>query len=351
MRTPLIHWLSVRVRFILLTFFLLSTLIPPYVPASAGFAEEDLELPAQQFLFVEEGFLMKTSSLGKQGSRLAFSEGIMHPVKEGESVEKIAVRYGVSAQTVRWANGLTGGAGIKPGQELLILPVDGVLHTVRRGQTLSRIAELYDIGMDDIVRQNRIKGGFIVAGEQLIIPGGKPVTGASAIAAADQALRFADALPSKDIRLPLVSTTITTTTSGPAPTAPTAGAVISQTLLQMPCKDCLFTQKYRAGHYAVDLQTRGGGPIYAAEDGTVIRADTGWQGGYGNVVEVDHGNGLVTLYAHNRILYVKEGDQVRRGQVIAEMGNTGLVHGPTGIHVHMEVRVNGVKRNPTLYLE
>ena len=69
------------------------------------------------------------------------------------------------------------------------------------------------------------------------------------------------------------------------------------------------------------------------------------------MVEVDHGNGLVTLYGHNKELYVKKGDTVSRGQTISWMGNSGLVYGPTGIHVHFEVRLNGVKKNPELYLE
>ncbi len=347
MRTPLLHWLSLRARVLLVVVFIAGSLLPPYVSTSAS-ATEDEELPAQQFLFVEEGFIMKSSSLGEQGSRLAFSEGIIHVVKNGESVDKIAARYSVSAETVRWANGITGAVALKPGQELLILPVDGVLHSVRRGQTLGRIAQLYDIPAEDIVRQNKIKGGFIIAGQQLIIPGGKPITGTSVMASADAALRFADQLPSKDIRLPFGETAPSGISRAPAAAA---AAILSQTLLQMPCKDCFYTQKYKPGHYAVDLQTRGGGPIYAAENGTVIRADTGWQGGYGSVIEIDHGNGLVTLYAHNKLLYVKSGDTVNRGQVIAEMGNTGLVHGPTGIHSHFEVRVNGVKKNPNLYLE
>ena len=345
MRTPLIRWLSLRVRALLIFLFLGSSLLPPYVPTPATAAEEE-EFHTQQFLFVEEGFLMKTSSLGEQGSRLAFSEGLIHRVKEGDSIEKIAARYGVSTQTIRWANGLTESSRIRPDQELVVLPVDGVLHTVRRGQTLGRIAQLYDIPLDAIVRQNRIQGSFVVAGEQIIIPGGKPITVDSAIASVDQALRFADALPSKDIRLPIGATADTIPVI-----APTVGASLSQTLLQMPCEDCFFTQKYHTGHYAVDLQTRGGGPIFAAENGTVIRADMGWNGGFGNVIEIDHGNNLITLYGHNRILYVKDGDTVKRGQVIAEMGNTGLVHGPTRIHVHFEVRVNGVKRNPELYIE
>ena len=91
MRTPLVRWLSLRVRVLLAVVFLASTLLPPYAQTSAT-GPEELEFPSQQFLFVEEGFLMKTSSLGEQGSRLAFSEGLVHTVREGESIEKIAAR-------------------------------------------------------------------------------------------------------------------------------------------------------------------------------------------------------------------------------------------------------------------
>ena len=101
----------------------------------------------------------------------------------------------------------------------------------------------------------------------------------------------------------------------------------------------------------MDMQERGGGPIYAAEAGTIPRADYGWNGGYGNVIEIDHGNELTTLYGHNKKLYVTEGDYVQRGQKIADMGNTGLVYGATGIHVHFEVISRGVKKNPLLYIE
>lgn len=346
MRTPLLRWLSLRVRILLLILLLASSLLPPYVPSSALGPEETI-LPEQQFLFVEEGFLMKSSSLGEQGSRLAYSEGLVHQVKEGESLPKIASRYGISVQTIRWANGMDANTALRPNQDLVILPVDGVLHTVRRGQTLGRIAQLYSVPQEAIAKQNKIEGGFIVAGQQLIIPDGKPVAPVPAtIASIDQTLRFADRLPSRDIRLQLPNAV------RPVPgRAPTVSAIITTAALQLPCANCIFTQKYRPGHYAVDIQTRGGGPIFAAEAGKVLRADKGWNGGYGNVVEIDHGDGLVTLYAHNKELYVEAGQAVARGQVIAQMGNTGLVHGPTGIHVHFEVRVNGVKKNPLLYLE
>lgn len=330
--------LSIRVRLSCAFVFVVGSFLPPYIPgASLAFEEEDFAAP--QFLFVEDGFLLKTSSLGLQGARLAYSESMVHTVKSGESLERLTQRYGISVQTIQWANDLEPGAPIHPGQELMILPVDGVLHTVRRGQTLLRIAQLYEVPLEDVARQNKIEGGFIVADQQLIIPGGKPII-------AGQKLRFGENLPgdlAAKVQPPLKAPK--------EATVPGAVAALTHGVLQLPCAGCLYTQYYRAGHYGVDLQTRGGGHVLAAEAGTVIRADYGWHGGYGNVIEVNHGNGLVTLYAHNKAFLVEVGDRVQRGQAIAEMGNTGRVYGQTGIHVHFEVHVNGVKRNPLLYLQ
>lgn len=361
MRTPTLRWLSLRVRLVCVTVLMFSVVIPPFVPKAALSGEEEAVAPSQ-LLLVEDGFLMKTSTIGQQASRLAFADVVIHKVKRGETVQTIAAQYNISADTVVSANNL-GSPSVREGQELLILPVDGVMHIVRNGQTLSRIAELYGVSQDAIVRQNDIKGGFIVAGQQLIVPGGKPIGGmAPAIAtiqetSGDTGLRFTDSLPAKDIQLQLRKAEDSGARTGvatPAPirNAPAVAANATAGVLQMPCNNCFFTQYYHPGHYAVDIQTRGGGPVFASEAGTVIRADDGgWNGGYGSVVEVDHGNGLVTLYAHNRELYVAVGEEVSRGQTIAWMGNTGLVYGATGIHTHYEVRLNGEKKNPVLYLE
>lgn len=332
---PLRSWLSLRIRILCVFVFIVGSLLPPYIPKEARAQSGAVPEEASQFALVEDGFLMKSSSLTKQGSRRAYAEGLIHTVASGESVASIAEKYKVSTNTIRWANKLDDSSVLKVGQQLIVLPVDGVLHTVTRGQTLSRIAELYEVPATDIATQNNVEGGFILAGQELIIPNGKPIV-------------------EKPSHVAVTSPTPPTTSrpSPPSPgqpsgetAAPTAG------VLQMPCNSCTFTQYFHPGHYAVDIQHRGGGPIFAAEAGTVIRADTGWNGGYGNVIEIDHGNGLVTLYAHNKELYVKEGDVVSRGQEISFMGNTGRVYGQTGIHVHFEVRVNGVKKNPLLYLK
>src|SRR3989338_8971305 len=290
------HRLSLRVRLLCLAVFFGGSLLPPYVPKAALSFNEDNVLPADQFLFVEEGFLMKSSPLTEQGARLAYSESLVHKVKEGESLERLSQIYGVSVQTIQWANNLEAGRPIRAETELVILPVDGVLHTVKRGQTLSRIAQLYDISAEDIARQNDIQGGFIVANQQLIIPGGTPIVGTPpSIASVDKPLQFGDNIPDADVTL---KTTIKPTSTQAPPAVAAAAATLG--VLQLPCNNCTYTQYYHAGHYGVDVQTKGGGPIFAAEAGTVVRADQGgWNGGYGTVVEVDHGNGLVTLYAPN----------------------------------------------------
>lgn len=104
---------------------------------------------------------------------------------------------------------------------------------------------------------------------------------------------------------------------------------------------------YRSGRYhgALDFPCPSGTPVWAGGSGTVITATHHYS--YGNYVMIDHGNGLVTLYAHNSSLCVSVGQHVSQGQVIAYSGSTGNSTGP---HVHFEVRLNGSRVNPRNYL-
>ena len=102
----------------------------------------------------------------------------------------------------------------------------------------------------------------------------------------------------------------------------------------------------RAHHNGIDFDANIGDPVRSAGNGLVKFA--GWKSGFGNVVEIDHQNGYVTLYAHNSAFVVKEGDVVRAGQVVAKAGSTGRSTGP---HVHFEVHKEGRPINPRAFLD
>ncbi|WP_423195952.1 MULTISPECIES: M23 family metallopeptidase [unclassified Cupriavidus] len=102
---------------------------------------------------------------------------------------------------------------------------------------------------------------------------------------------------------------------------------------------------HRVQHDGVDFAAPAGTPIVAAAGGVVVAQE--WHHEYGNMIDVDHGNGLKTRYAHVSRALVKVGDLVRAGQTIAQVGSTGR---STGAHLHFEVHVNGVPRNPASFL-
>lgn len=105
-----------------------------------------------------------------------------------------------------------------------------------------------------------------------------------------------------------------------------------------------FTGK-SALHTGLDFQAEPGTPILAAAGGLVVTQE--FHAGYGNMIEVDHGNQVISRYAHARVVFVKKGDLIKRGQKIAEVGSTGRSTGP---HLHYEVLVQGVPQDPRKFL-
>jgi murein DD-endopeptidase MepM/ murein hydrolase activator NlpD len=216
-------------------------------------------------------------------------------VEEGDTLFSISQKFGISLKTILWANNLNKNSVIKPGQKLIILPVDGVLHEVKAGDTLSEIAKKYQAKIEDILSFNELENeNDIYIGDILIIPGGK--------------------IPSPK--------------SAPQPLTP-----LAQGYFICPVAGgCRITQGLH-WYNAVDFSNgKCGEPILAAAGGTVLKA--GWNRTAGNYVKILHPNGVVTMYGHLQTIFVSPGEQVSQGQIIGTMGATGKA---TGCHLHFGV--------------
>lgn len=227
----------------------------------------------------------------------------IYVVREGDSLAGIAKMFGVSPNTIVWANDIRGGA-LKVGTVLTILPVTGVKHTVAKGDTLQSIAKKYKGDLDEILQFNNLaRNAQIAVGETVIIPDG-------------------------ELGAPKPATTRTTTIKGS--TAPSYEGYYIK-----PIVGGRKTQGIH-GYNGIDFGAPVGTPIVASAPGIVIISKTGgWNGGYGNYVVIRHDNGTQSLYAHNTSNAVAVGESVVQGQVIGYVGSTGRSTGP---HVHFEIR-------------
>lgn len=265
---------------------------------------------------------------GTAPEKILISKPTTYVVQGGDTVSGIAKRFGISVNTVLWANDLTARSLLKVGQELEILPVSGVTHKVKRGETLGGIAKQYGADLDKILAANRVvSASQIQIGEELVIPDGRPPVVARAVTPAKPAAKLGNI---RDVFIP-------------PPEGVSAQAEAGE--LAWPTDQHLINQYYWAKHPGLDINGKLTNHTYAVDDGIVTFA--GWNsGGYGNMILIDHGNGMITRYAHHSKLYVKVGDQVTKGQVIGQIGSTGHSTGP---HLHFEIYMNGVRRNPLSY--
>lgn len=235
----------------------------------------------------------------------------VYVIRAGDSVAQIAQMFGVTSDTILWANNMKKGDALHAGDVLFILPVSGLELTVTKGQTLQSIAKLYKADPSDIAQYNGISEDAPLAiGDQLIIPDGvksvegdKPVTDLKASIAKDN--KYYEQHPIKNFAGYYVD--------------PVPGYRLSQGIHD---------------NNAVDLAIAPGTPIHAAAAGTVLLARNGYNGGFGNVVIINHPNGTQTLYAHQSKLASYAGEHVDQGQIIGYVGSTGHSTGP---HLHFEV--------------
>lgn len=291
----------------------------------------------------EDGYIPKINPQTELGDRTTTNGKLVHEVVSGETISTIAEEYGLKTNTVLWENGLGASSKLKIGQKLIIPPVDGVSHTVDKGESVTKLASLYGVDANAILRQNQLSAdATLTAGQGLYIPGAKPLPVRNDLSRTGTSTRINAAGTKINVGS---NQLVTGSTIGSESDAKPVGGK----MMIFPTVGTI-TQGFHAGHYAFDIGNRSKPPIWAAADGVVIKASSGtWGGGYGNHVIIDNGNGIKTLYAHMEYLSVAVGDHVTQGQVIGKMGRTGNVRGVTGIHLHFEVIVNGVKKVPSNY--
>lgn len=285
---------------------------------------QDIESEPDYGTSPSESDLALIDNIGQPANISTRSEAIVYTVEPGDVLGGIAEKFGISVNTILWENNLNWSSTIRPGQKLTILPNSGINHEVKSGDTVLSVAKKYQVNADQIISANKLADASdINIGDLLFIPNGvKPTQVVSSYQ------------PAKPVNV-----------YAPAPTD-SEEPTDTGTKFLWPTNSTRITQYFSWSHSGLDIGNKTGQPIYAAEAGKVERA--GWSSGYGYNVVINHGNGIQTLYGHASELYVKAGDTVSRGDVIAAIGSTGWSTGP---HLHFEVRINDVRKNPINYIK
>ncbi len=276
-------------------------------------------LPASLSEFTPASAVLTSLDLNEYGVQTQVSakprdQVIPYVAQAGDTLASIGEKFNVSVDSIKWSSDIKGDS-LSIGQELKIPPVTGIVHKVREGETIYSIAKKYKTDAQKIV--NFPFNDFadldtfaLTAGQTLIVPEG-----------------VQPEAPAIIIPAPPVFAGGTGQFQWPA------GGIITQ-----------YPVWY---HMALDI-ANGSAPGIAAADSGVVTLVEYLRWGYGQHVIIDHGNGLATLYGHLSEIYVKPGDRVSRSQIIGRMGSTGR---STGIHLHFEVRKNGVTVDPRPFLK
>ncbi|MCX6784308.1 MAG: peptidoglycan DD-metalloendopeptidase family protein [candidate division WWE3 bacterium] len=254
---------------------------------------------------------------------------IDYVVASGDSFSTIGNKFNVSVDSLLYANNLAGYSYLSVGQKLVIPPMSGLLVTVASGDTVSGLAAKYQVPPQAVVDVNYLDEPFTLrVGQKLMLPDGKiplvpvPVLAVNPDALVPQAVgqvyneSFAYGYKGGEAK-------ITGTSS-----------------FQWPTEHRYITQYFSSYHPALDIAIDS--DILASDAGTVVRSGW-WPNGFGNAIEIDHGNGYTTTYGHMSLLSVSVGETVSKGQVLGHMGNTGHSFGE---HVHFMIKYNGVPVNP-----
>jgi LysM repeat protein len=306
------------------------------VPVPTAESEEeppDVTMPAlggpQLAAFIEREIQIKTNIPADKPRY----EVVEYRVVRGDSVFAIAETFKLQPETVLWANYdvlQDDPHSLAPGMVLKIPPTDGIYYQWKENDTLESVANEYKTTVDAILNfpgnDIDLTNPQIESGDWVMLPDGQ-----------------------REFVQWLVPT-IASGASGTASTNQSAcsgGAVGSGAFVWPADNHFLSGNDYWSGHLGIDIAAGAGAPVYAADSGVVTMAAGGYNYGYGNVVQIDHGNGYSTIYAHLSAYFVSVCQSVSAGQQIATAGNTG---NSQGAHLHFEVRQGGGFINPWFVL-
>jgi hypothetical protein len=307
--------------------------LAPIPTAASEEKQPDVPMPAlggpELFAAIEREIQIKTN-VPADKPRYEIEE---YRVVRGDSVFAIAESFKVQPETVLWANYdvlQDDPHSLAPGMVLKIPPTDGIYYQWKENDTLEGVASEYKASIDDILNfpgnDIDLTNPEIESGSWVMLPGGE-----------------------REFVQWLVPT-IATGSSGTSSTNQSAcagGAVGGGGFVWPADAHTLSGNDYWPGHLGIDIAAGEGAPVYAADSGVVTMATGGYNYGYGNVIQIDHGNGYSTVYAHLSNIGVSVCQSVGAGQWIGGAGNTG---NSQGAHLHFEVRQNGGFINPWFVL-
>ncbi len=258
-------------------------------------------------------------------------ESFIYRVSRGDAMLAIADEFKVKSESILFVNSQLedNPHNLKPGMELLIPPVDGLYYEWKDGDTFESVAVKFDADADEIINfpgnDIDLTDPKIDPGTLVMIPGGERELRNWA-QDLQTAARGAD-----------------TGTGGGNASNLCGGGPVASGFGWPASSHSISGNGYSASHLGLDIQANEGEPVYAAGSGIITMAQGGWNYGYGNVVQIDHGNGYVTVYAHLSSYNVSVCTPVGQGAVIGAAGNTG---NSFGAHLHFEVRLSGSNINP-----
>jgi murein DD-endopeptidase MepM/ murein hydrolase activator NlpD len=255
---------------------------------------------------------------------------IPYTVERGDTVFSIAKAHNIKPETLLWANYdllQDSPDSLRVGQKLNIPPTDGVYYKWQEGDSVDSIASKFEASVEDILNW---PGNNI----DLTNPDIKPDTYVMVPSGHREFVQWT---------IPSVARGNSTGTASIGGSACGAGPIGSTAFIWPAGNHYLSGNDFWSGHLGIDIAAGEGAPIWASDAGVVTIAQGGWNGGYGNVVMIDHGNGYITVYGHLSQINVVPCQAVYTGQLIGLAGSTG---NSTGAHLHFEIRLGSVNQNP-----